>query len=147
MHIREKLTEDMKAAMKNKDMQTLDAVRMLLASIQKKALDIGHDLEESEMVEVIVSDAKKLKDALESFVAAAREDLAQKVREELAIVQKYLPEQMSDEDLQKIVQEKISAMADGGAQAVGKLMGTLVNELRGKVDGSRIKAMVEKLSK
>lgn len=137
----------MKAAMKNKDMQTLDAVRMLLASIQKKALDIGHDLEESEMVEVIVSDAKKLKDALESFVAAAREDLAQKVREELAIVQKYLPEQMSDEDLQKIVQEKISAMADGGAQAVGKLMGTLVNELRGKVDGSRIKAMVEKLSK
>lgn len=147
MHIREKLTEDMKAAMKNKDMQTLDAVRMLLASIQKKALDIGHDLEETEMVEVIVSDAKKLKDALESFVAAAREDLAQKVREELAIVQKYLPEQMSDEDLQKIVQEKISAMADGGAQAVGKLMGTLVNELRGKVDGSRIKAMVEKLSK
>jgi uncharacterized protein YqeY len=145
MNLQEKLTEDMKAAMKGKDMKTLEVIRMTISSIRNKAIELNKELEDSEVIAVIKSDAKKIKDALESFVANAREDLAEEARKELAILERYLPAQMPDAQLEEKVKEKIAEVGAKTKAEAGKVVGALAKELKGVVDGSRIKEMAEKL--
>lgn len=145
MNLREQITEDMKTAMRGKDMATLDTVRMLLASIKNKAIDIGHDLEDADVIAVIKSDLKKLKDGLDSFVSAARDDLAAKAREEILVLEKYLPAQMSDEELEEKVRHVLGELGISDTSQVGKAMGALMQRLKDAADGNRIRAMVEKI--
>lgn len=147
MNITEQIREDMKNAMRSKDMTTLDTVRMLLSSIKNKAIDIGKDLEDAEVFAVIKSDLKKLKDGLDSFVSAAREDLAQKAREEILVLEKYLPSQMPDDELEKKVKEILEEIGLKDASEIGKAMGALMARLKEAADGNRIRAMVEKILK
>ncbi len=139
------LQEDMKTAMKGKDIKTLEVLRMAIASIKNKAIELNKELSDAEVVDVMKSDAKKIKDAMESFLANAREDLAEKAKEELEILKKYLPEQLTDEDLEARVKAKINEMGVQGKEAAGKVMGVLSKDLKGLADGSRIKALVDKL--
>ncbi len=141
----QKLQEDMKTAMKGHDAQTLDVLRMAISSVKNKAMELNKELSDADIISVLASDAKKLKDALDSFVSAAREDLAKKAEEELAILQRYLPEQLSDADLEEKVRQKVTELGIQGSQAAGKAMGLLVKELQGIADGSRIKAALDKI--
>lgn len=143
----EQLQDDMKAAMKGKDIRTLEVVRMAIASIRNKAIEVNKELSDADVVAVIKADAKKIKDALESFVASAREDLAEKAREELVILEKYLPAQMSDDELEQKVKAKLEELGVQGKEAAGKVVGVLAKELQGMADGSRIKAFVDKYLK
>jgi uncharacterized protein YqeY len=145
MNLQQQLSEDMKAAMKGKDMMTLGVIRMTIASIRNKAIELNKELEDAEVIAVIKSDAKKIKDALESFAANAREDLAEKAREELAVLERYLPAQMSDSELEEKVKAKIEELGAKTSAEVGKVVGALAKELKGLVDGSRIKEKAEKL--
>ncbi len=145
MSLLKKLTDDMKAAMKAKDTITLDTVRMALSNIKNKAIELGHELEDTEIVAVLKSDLKKLKDSLESFVSNARHDLADKVKKEIKVLEKYLPSQMNDTELEKRVREKIEELGGAASAQAGKVMGVLVKELREVADGSRIKALVDKI--
>lgn len=147
MNLYEQIREDMKNAMRNKDVQTLDTVRMLIASIKNKAIDLGKELDDAEVVATIKSDMKKLKDGLDSFVSAAREDLAEKAREEIKILEKYLPAQLSDGELEEKVRAKLAELGITDAASVGKAMGALMADLKEFADGSRIKAMVDKVLK
>ncbi len=147
MTLYEQIREDMKAAMKNKDSATLDTVRMLISSIKNKAIDLGKELEDADVIATIKSDVKKLKDGLESFMTAAREDLAEKARAEIATLEKYLPAQMSDEDLETRVRAKLAELGITDMASVGKAMGALMADLKESADGSRIKAMVDKILK
>jgi uncharacterized protein YqeY len=140
----EKLQEDMKTAMKGRDMKTLEVLRMTISSVKNKAIELNKELSDAEVIEVVKADAKKIKDALDAFVENAREDLAQKAKEELEVLKKYLPEQLTDEDLEARVKAKIVEMGAQGKEAAGKVMGTLSKELKGLADGSRIKAFVDK---
>lgn len=140
----DQLQEDMKVAMKGKDMKTLDVLRMAISSIKNKAMELNKELSDADVIAVLKSDAKKMKDALESFVGAAREDLAEKAREEIAIIEKYLPAQLTDGELDDKVKAKITEMGAQGKEAAGKVMGVLAKELQGLADGSRIKALVDK---
>lgn len=140
----EQLQDDMKTAMKGKDMKTLDVLRMAISSIKNKAMELNKELSDADVVAVLKSDAKKLKDALDSFVSAAREDLAEKAREEIAVIEKYLPAQMTDGELEERVKAKITELGAQGKEAAGKVMGALSKELQGLADGSRIKAFVDK---
>lgn len=144
MNLQQQLTEDMKAAMKGKDMKTLDVVRMVIASVKNKAIELNKELDDAEVIAVIKADAKKIKDALDSFVTSAREDLADSARAELKILEKYLPEQLQDADLEKIVRAKVAELGLK-AEDAGRAMGTLAKELKDKADGSRIKAMLDKV--
>jgi uncharacterized protein len=144
MNLQQQLSEDMKAAMKGKDMKTLGVIRMAIASIRNKAIELNKELEDAEVIAVIKADAKKIKDALESFVANAREDLAEAAREELLVLEKYLPAQMTDKELEEKVKAKIEEMGAKTSAEVGKIVGALAKELKGLVDGSRIKEMAEK---
>lgn len=145
MNLQQKLTEDMKTAMKGKDMKTLEVIRMTLASIKNKAIELNKELEDAEVIAVIKSDWKKIKDALDSFVQNAREDLATEAKKELEILERYLPAQMSDEELEKNVRAKIQEMDVKDPSQSGKVVGALAKDLKGQADGSRIKAMVDSI--
>lgn len=140
----ETLQEDMKTAMKGKDMKTLNVIRMAISSIRNKAIELNKELSDADVLAVIKADAKKMKDALESFVTNAREDLAEAAREEITILEKYLPAQITDEDLEGRVKAKIAELGVQGKEAAGKVMGALSKELQGLADGSRIKIFVDK---
>ncbi|MFA6017694.1 MAG: GatB/YqeY domain-containing protein [Patescibacteria group bacterium] len=147
MTLYEQIREDMKTAMKNKDVRTLDTVRMLIASLKNKAIDVGKELDDAEVMATIKSDVKKLKDGLDSFVSAAREDLVVAAREEIAILEKYLPEQMSQEELEAKVRTKLAELGITDMASVGKAMGALMADLKEFADGSRIKAAVDNILK
>lgn len=147
MSLLQQLTDDMKTAMKAKDSATLDVVRMTLSSVKNKAIEVGKELDDADVLAVVKSDVKKMKDALQSFLDNAREDLAEKARKEIAILEKYLPAQMTDEDLLARVRAKMEEMAITGSDQAGKLVGAVAKELKGQVDGLRIKEMVDRLLK
>ncbi|MEK7632473.1 MAG: GatB/YqeY domain-containing protein [Patescibacteria group bacterium] len=147
MTLYEQIREDMKAAMKNKDSATLDTVRMLISSIKNKAIDLGKELDDADVVATIKSDLKKLKDGLESFASAAREDLAEKAKAEITILEKYLPAQMTDGELEEKVRAKLADLGITDMASVGKAMGALMTDLKEYADGSRIKAAVDKILK
>lgn len=135
----------MKEAMKGKKVQTLSTLRMLLASLKNKAIDARRDLEDADVVAVVRSDMKKIEDALETFISGERQDLADKAREELEILKGYLPPEMTDEDLEKAVRKVIDELAIGDVSGMGKAMGKVMQELKGQVDGNRVRAMLAKL--
>ncbi len=145
MNLQQKLSEDMKTAMKGKDMETLGVIRMAIASIRNKAIELNKELEDAEVIAVIKSDWKKIKDSLDSFVQNAREDLAEAARKELAILEQYLPAQMSDEELEKSVRAKIQEMDVKDPAQSGKVVGALAKDLKGQADGSRIKEVAERI--
>ena len=145
MELEKKLTEDMKSAMKAKDASTLEVLRMTIASVRNKAIELGKELADADVMAVIKADAKKIKDSLDSFVQNAREDLAVKARRELEILESYLPAQMSDADLEMHVRSKVQELGVSDATQAGKVMGVLSKDLKGQADGSRIKVILDKI--
>ncbi len=151
MTLYEQIREDMKTAMKAKDTQTLDTVRMLISSLKNKMIEAGtvatQELADADVMGVIKSDLKKLKDGLDSFVAAARDDLADAARAEIAILEKYLPAQITDGELEVKVRAELAALGITSSADLGKAMGQLMGKLKDVADGSRIKQMVDKVLK
>lgn len=147
MTLYEQIREDMKTAMKARDSATLDTVRMLISSIKNKAIDLGKEIDDADVIATIKSDLKKLKDGLESFVSAAREDLAEKAKAEIAILEKYLPAQMTDGELEGKVKAKLAELGITDMTSVGKAMGAMMADLKEYADGSRIKATINKILK
>jgi uncharacterized protein YqeY len=145
------IREDMKSAMKAHDSATLDTVRMLISSIKNKMIEAGtvatQEIADADVMAVIKSDLKKLKDGLESFIAAARSDLADAARREIAILEKYLPAQITDGELEAKVRAELAALGITKVEDLGKAMGTLMGKLKDLADGSRIKQMVDKVLK
>ncbi len=151
MTLYEQIREDMKSAMKAHDSATLDTIRMLISSIKNKMIEAGtvasQEIADADVMAVIKSDVKKLKDGLESFVTAARADLADAARKEIAILEKYLPAQITDGELEAKVRAELAALGITSAADLGKAMGTLMGKLKDMADGSRIKQMVDKVLK
>jgi len=147
MSLHAKLKDDMKVAMKEKNATTLYVIRMVLASLTNKAIELGRELEEADVLAVIKSDAKKLQDSFESFAQNAREDLAEKAKEEIEVIKRYLPEQMTDGELEKIVREKLTELSVTAKEQAGKVIGVIMKEVQGKADGSRVKKMIDDILK
>ena len=145
MNLYEKISDDIKVAMKGRDAETLSVLRMLMASLKNKLIDLKEELEDADVVAVIKSDVKKIEDSLESFVKGEREDLADKARSEMKVLKKYLPPEMSEEDLEKAVKKVIDELEVGDMSGMGKAMGKVMEELKGQVDGKRVKAMLARL--
>ena len=108
MTLLDRLNQDMKQAMKNKDKETLSVIRMVKASIQNESIKLGKDtLSEDEELTILSREVKQRKDSLQEFKNAGREDLVEKTEKELEILEQYLPKQLSDEELTSIIQETI----------------------------------------
>ena len=139
------LNDDMKTAMKAKDKDTLQVVRMLKASIQNEQIKAGHDLNEDEELTVLSREMKQRRDALSEFEQAGREDLVEKVKVEIAIVEKYLPAQLSEAELREIVQQAITKVNASSTKEFGKVMGVVMPLVKGKADGNQVNAIVKEL--
>lgn len=143
MSLTQKITDDMKAAMKAQDGARLSTLRMLKAAFKNKEIDLMRPLTDEEALAVVRTQIKQLKDSLESFTAAGRADLADPVRAEVAVLEAYLPAQMDDAALAAKVREALAAAGISSKADAGRAMGVAVKAVAGLADGARVKAAVE----
>lgn len=144
MSLQQQLAEDMKAAMKARDTARRDTLRMVLASMKNKAVELGRgpqgELSDDEVQSLLVSEKKRREEAAQGFQDGGREDSAASERTEADIIAEYLPEQLSDEELDAIVGEVIDEVgADAG---MGPIMGKAMARVGNRADGKRVNAAV-----
>ncbi|MDF2556340.1 MAG: hypothetical protein K0R71_168 [Bacillales bacterium] len=146
MSLLESLNKDMVQAMKNKDKERLTTVRMLKAAVQNEALKLRkQDLTLEEEITVLSRELKQRKDSYHEFSKAGREDLLEKLNIEIMIVQEYMPKQMSEEEITKVVQETIAETGAASKADFGKVMGALMPKVKGKADGAMVNQIVKNL--
>ena len=145
MSLAQKLTDNMKLAMKAKDSATLSTLRLLLSALKNKKIDVQHELSDTEVQEVVKAQVKQLKDSIEAFKAGGREDLAVSVQIEIAVLEQYLPAQMGDEELVQVVKEAVEKSGATSKADMGKVMGAAMAAVAGRADGSRVKEIVGSL--
>ena len=148
MPLSKKIEEDLKLAMKSGEQLKVSVLRMTQAAIHNKEIqllkkEIG--LSDQEVTEVLESEVKKRKDAATEFEKAGRLELAQKEKAEAGILSTYLPTQMPDEDLERILKEGIREVAASSQKDFGRVMKVAMPILKGKASGDRISAMLKKL--
>jgi uncharacterized protein YqeY len=143
--LQEKLTADMKEAMKAREADRLSVIRMLLADIKKLAIDTQKQPTEEEEISFLSSQAKRRRDSIEAFTAGGREDLAATERAELAVIETYLPAQLSADEVTAMAKEVIAEVGATTVKDAGKVMGKLSPKLKGRFPGKDIKPIVESL--
>ena len=139
------LNDDMKTAMKAKDKETLQVIRMLKASIQNEQIKKGADLNEEEELTVLSREMKQRRDSLTEFEKADRTDLAEKVKGEITIVEKYLPAQLDEAEIRQIVAGAIEKTGASSPKEFGKVMGAVMPQVKCKADGNQVNAIVKEL--
>ena len=139
MTLKDKLLADMKEALKSKDSLRLNTIRSVIAAIKNQEIDLRKELQDDEVLSIVTHEVKKRKEASALFEQGGRTDLVEKETREHTILQAYLPEQVSEEDLRKRIQEVIAETGAEGMKDLGKIMKALVPEIKGKTDNSLIK--------
>lgn len=145
MTLLEQISSDLKDAMRAKDESTLSTLRMLKSALKNKEIDLMRPLTEAEVLDVIKSQAKQLKEAIDQFEAGGRSDLAEGNKVELEVLKKYMPAELSDADLERVVQDAVAQSGATSKADMGKAMGFVMKAVAGRADGTRVKALVEKL--
>lgn len=143
MSLKEKLMEDLKDAMKNKNEIKKNTVTMIKAAILQVEKDKQITLEDDAITEIIAKEAKKRKDAIVEFEKAGRQDLIDQTNEELAIIKDYLPEELSTEELTKIIEETIAEVGAETMKDMGKVMQAVKTKTAGRADGKVINEIVK----
>ena len=143
--IRDALTEDMKTAMRAKETLRLSTIRMVRAEILNKDKEGGEETSQKDILKLLQSMVKKREEAAEQYAAADREDMAQQERDEIQIIQGYLPAQMEDAEIESAAQAIIEETGASSMKDMGKVMGILTRELAGRATGARISQAVRKL--
>ena len=142
-----RLMNDMKSAMKAGEKAELGALRNLIGKVKAKQIDSGKTLTDDECIKVMATSAKQLKDSIHQYKNGGRDDLAENEAFELSIVERYLPEQMSEDDMRAIVQKTIADVGAESMKDMGKVMGVAMQAVGGEADGSIVQKMVrEELS-
>ena len=145
MTLQERLEADIRSAMRSRNQERLDALRFIKSQIQLTEKNQQKDLDEPGVIEVIAKQAKERRESIQMFQEGNRTDLVTKETAALAVVEEYLPPQMTREDLVKIVEEVIQQVGATSARDKGKLMGRLMPQVRGKADGAIVNAVVTEL--
>jgi len=146
MSLETKIMTDLKEAMKSKDQAALRSIRALKAAITLTKTDgSGTVLDEAGEIKLVQKQVKQRQDSLAIYEEQGREDLAVKEREEIEVLSRYLPEQMSDEDLTTFIEDLIQKVGATSMKDMGKIMGMASGQLAGKADGKTISAKVKAL--
>ncbi|MFA6131814.1 MAG: GatB/YqeY domain-containing protein [Patescibacteria group bacterium] len=145
MTLFEKINADFTSAMKEKKEIDLSILRMLRSALKNKQIEVMHELKEEEGLAVIRTQIKQIKDALMSFESAGRADLIDKSKAELAVLESYLPAEMSDEDLEKTVRAALTEVGISTKADMGKAMGAVMKAVAGQAGGNRVKELLEKI--
>jgi uncharacterized protein YqeY len=143
MSIEQQLTEDMKLAMKEGRKTELDTIRLLRAQLKSAAIEKKSDLDDIEQVQVLQREAKRRKESIEAYQKGNRQDLVDKEMAELDLITRYLPEQLSESEIDKIVQEEIKKLQVTSMKDMGRIMGSIMPKLRGKADGRAVQKKVQ----
>ena len=143
MSLKERITDDMKAAMRAKDSERLGAIRMLTAAIKQKEVDERVELDDTGVVAIVDKLIKQRKDSIEAFQKAARQDLADKEVAEMAVLQVYLPARLSADEVAAEVRAIVTELGAKGPGDMGKVMGAVKTRLAGKADMGQVSAAVK----
>ncbi|WP_125703560.1 GatB/YqeY domain-containing protein [Lacticaseibacillus daqingensis] len=143
MVLMDQLNTDMKEAMKAKDKPTLGTVRMLKAALQNKQIAKGEALTPDDEKAVLSTELKQRKESLADFKAADRQDLVDQLEGEIAVVERYLPKQLSDAEVEAIVDATIAAVGATGKSDFGKVMKALMPKVKGQADGAVVNGFVK----
>ncbi|WLV23600.1 GatB/YqeY domain-containing protein [Aciduricibacillus chroicocephali] len=145
MTLLEQLNQDMKSAMKAREKERLSVIRMVKASLQNEAIKLGKDtLSEDEELTVLTREFKQRKDSLHEFKEAGRDDLVEKLNFEIEVLKAYMPAQLSEAELEDIIQSTIQEVQAASKKDMGKVMSAVMPKVKGKADGSLINKIVQK---
>jgi uncharacterized protein len=143
MTLKERITDDMKAAMRAKDVDRLGTIRMLLAAMKQKEVDERVELDDTLVVAIVDKLIKQRKDSVTQFEAGGRQDLADKEKAELLVLEAYLPARLSQEEVNAAVNDIVRELGATGPGDMGKVMGVVKQRLAGKADMGWVSAAVK----
>ncbi len=143
MNLKSAITEDMKNAMRSKDMNRLGTIRLLLAAIKQKEVDERIELTDTQVITIVEKMIKQRKDSISQFTTAKRQDLVDQETSELLLLETYLPAQLSEVEILAKVKQTIEATGAVGPQDMGKVIGILKPELAGQADMGKVSALVK----
>ena len=139
----EKLKKDIIEAMKAKDKETLTTLRMIKGDMDKEHIDKKREINDELLIEVVNRGIKQRKDSIVEFEKGNRSDLSEKVKKEIELLQNYLPEQLSDEEVNRIIDEVFSVVKPEGARDMGKVMKEVSPKLKGRVDMKKVSEIIK----
>ena len=143
MSLKERITEDMKTAMRAKDSERLGTIRLLQSAMKQKEVDERIELDDAAIVAIVDKMIKQRKDSIAAFEQAARQDLVDKEKTELTVLSAYLPERLSAQELTAAVQAIVAELGASGPGDMGKVMGAVKTRLAGKADMGAVSAAVK----
>jgi uncharacterized protein YqeY len=143
--LKQKLTDDLKQALKSGDKLKCSVIRLIMAAIKNAEIAKQAELEETDILGVIAKEVKQHKESIEAFKQGDRQDLVAKEEAEMAILQEYLPEQMSRDEIIAAARRIIDELGAQGPRDKGKVMAKLIPQLKGRADGREVNALVTEL--
>ncbi|KRA16431.1 GatB/YqeY domain-containing protein [Lysobacter sp. Root604] len=144
MSLKQRLTDDMKAAMKSGDKQSLGVIRLINAAIKQKEVDERIELDDTAVIAVLDKMVKQRRDSVSQYEAAAREDLAAVERDEIVVIERYVPAKLGEAEILAAIEAAIAETGATGPADMGKLMGPLKAKLAGQADMGQVSALVKK---
>ncbi len=138
------IENDLTSARKTGDRIKSDTLKMVKSDLMYEKAKTGNELTEEQILEVVARAAKKRREAIQEYKKGNRPDLVQKETDELFIIEQYLPEQLTEQDIEDIISEKLKEFGSVTKKDFGQIMGVLMNELKGKADGSLVKDILMK---
>ncbi len=147
MRLKDEITEAIKMAMKSKDKIRLETVRSIKKALLEKEVSVRPsgqtELTEAQEMEVLVQQAKQRRDSIEQYQQAGRQDLADQETLELTIIEEYLPQQLSDSEIEQQIDQIITQVGATSSKDLGKVMGPAMQQLKGKADGKKVQELVK----
>ncbi|MGM9849603.1 MAG: GatB/YqeY domain-containing protein [Bacilli bacterium] len=145
--MRDRILNDLKTAMKNQDKDTLKVIRMVKGSMQLAEIDLKHELNDDEVINIISKEIKTRRDSIKEFEKGNRQDLVEETLKEINVLEKYLPEQLSEDEVNLIIDDVFNKVQPSGMQEMGKIMGMISPLVKGKADLGTVSSKIrEKLS-
>lgn len=145
MTLKEKLMEDLKSAMRNKEKRRKDTITMLRAAVKQREVDERIELADGDILAIVGKQVKQKRESIKDFQKASRIDLVEQAEEEIEILMAYLPEQLTEDEIDEIVREAIVQTGAASMRDMGRIMGVVMPKVKGKADGSLISQSAKKL--
>ncbi len=142
MSLKDQLAEDLKTAMKNKELTRKNVVTMIRSSVKQIEVDERKDLSDDDVLKIIMKQVKQRKDALEFFQNGGREDLVEQTQEEISLLESYLPTPLTEEELLQLIQKAIDETDANSIKEMGVVMNKVMADSKGKADGKIVSQMV-----
>lgn len=144
MSIQQKVESDYKQAFKANDRAVVSALRMLKSVIKNREIDVGRELTDEETIEMIAKEVKRRREAAKQYEQGGRSELAQRELADISVYNRYLPPSLSEAEISRLIDETIGSLGAVGMSDIGKVMGAVMNKLKGRADGGVVQALVRK---